>query len=297
MTSAWSSRCTSTPRARSRRPDRSSGVTARAGTSGATTSASTRARYRYRREVDYGSGACLLIRTSLFRELGGLDERFSPAYYEDVDLCFAAREAGMRVVFEPRARVLHVEGATAGTDLAGGNKRYQVVNQDLFADKWRHRLEEQPRRGVEPRLASEHSPGQRVLIADASVPAPGRDGRAERMWRLIRAFRDLGCAVTLLVADGEVGGNGRRAARGRGVEVLHGGAAAERELDAVGPALDLAVLSGAHVVSRYVYLLRERAPAARIACDGIDLHCICAGPPDATTRCASSNMRSCAVAT
>jgi hypothetical protein len=231
-----------------------------------------RSRYRYRREVDYGTGACILIRTALLQAIGGLDERFSPAYYEDVDLCFAAREAGFRVVYEPRARVMHVEGATAGTDTGSGNKRFQVLNRAPFEDKWRHRLAEQPQRGTDPRLAGERPSGPRVLIADGWVPAPDRDGGSNRMWRLIEVFQDLGCAVTLLPASGDATEPYATRLERQGVEVLRTPDDVEAELAAIGPALDLVVLSRPQVAARYVHKLRELAPTARIAYDTVDLH-------------------------
>ena len=51
--------------------------------------------YNYVRETDYVSGAALMIRQSLWSDLGGFDEVFVPAYYEDTDLCFQARQAGL----------------------------------------------------------------------------------------------------------------------------------------------------------------------------------------------------------
>ena len=39
--------------------------------------------YQFTREVDYCSGACIALPAPLFRELGGFDTRYSPAYYED----------------------------------------------------------------------------------------------------------------------------------------------------------------------------------------------------------------------
>ena len=77
-------------------------------------------RYEFRREVDYGSAAALMVRADFWREVGGFDSRFAPMYYEDTDLCFQAREHGLRVMFEPRANVIHVEGGTAGTDVTAG---------------------------------------------------------------------------------------------------------------------------------------------------------------------------------
>jgi GT2 family glycosyltransferase len=80
--------------------------------------------FNHVREVDYVSGACLLVRAELFRRLGGFDERYAPAYFEDTDLCFAVRKAGFKVVYQPEAVVEHHEGGTAGTDEFSGYKRF-----------------------------------------------------------------------------------------------------------------------------------------------------------------------------
>ena len=57
-------------------------------------------------------------RARVWEALGGFDERYAPAYYEDTDLCFAVRERGLKVVYQPAAVIVHHEGATAGTDTA-----------------------------------------------------------------------------------------------------------------------------------------------------------------------------------
>src|SRR6266511_5816990 len=63
------------------------------------------------RPVDQVMGAFLMIRRGLFEELGGFDERFF-LYYEDVDLCLAARQSGWTVVHHASARAEHVGGGT-----------------------------------------------------------------------------------------------------------------------------------------------------------------------------------------
>ena len=100
--------------------------------------------YNFLREVDYCSGALLATPRALFLSAGGFDERFAPAYYEDTDYCFALRERGLRVYYQPESVVVHFEGATAGTDAGSGAKRFQEVNRDKFLDKWRHALARQP---------------------------------------------------------------------------------------------------------------------------------------------------------
>ncbi len=65
--------------------------------------------YRFRREVDFASAACMLVPADLFLDLGGFDEIYAPGYYEDTDLCFRLHERGLRTIYEPRSRVVHVQ--------------------------------------------------------------------------------------------------------------------------------------------------------------------------------------------
>ena len=62
-------------------------------------------------DVDWASGALLLVRRSAFDQLGGFDERFF-MFMEDVDLCWRARQSGWRVALEPAAGAVHVVGAS-----------------------------------------------------------------------------------------------------------------------------------------------------------------------------------------
>jgi GT2 family glycosyltransferase len=64
-------------------------------------------RFNYPREVDYVSGVCLMIEAERFREVGGFDDNFAPAYCEDVDLCLQLRQKGLRIVYQPSATVVH----------------------------------------------------------------------------------------------------------------------------------------------------------------------------------------------
>jgi GT2 family glycosyltransferase len=68
------------------------------------------------RDVDFASGAALLIRRSAFEAVGGFDPAFRPAYYEDADLCLRLRQASWRVTVEPAARVSHVGGGSTVRD-------------------------------------------------------------------------------------------------------------------------------------------------------------------------------------
>ncbi len=67
-------------------------------------------------DVDYVTGAALALRRDVLEAVGGFDEDFFPAYYEEVDYCFRTRDAGYRVVYAPGAVATHFEHATLGEE-------------------------------------------------------------------------------------------------------------------------------------------------------------------------------------
>lgn len=67
--------------------------------------------YDFSREVFWTSGACMLIRASVFHELGGFDESFF-AHMEEIDLCWRAKNSGYSFRFEPASTVYHLGGGT-----------------------------------------------------------------------------------------------------------------------------------------------------------------------------------------
>ena len=92
--------------------------------------------YNYVREVDYVSGASLLIQRSLFMAIGQMDIRYAPAYYEDTDLAFRVRAAGKKVLYQPQSVVIHHEGVSHGRNVAAGLKQHQIINRATFVDTW-----------------------------------------------------------------------------------------------------------------------------------------------------------------
>lgn len=77
------------------------------------------------------TGACMMVRTEVFRELGGFEERLSVAY-QDVDFCLRAREKGYLTVFTPHAVLSHREGATRGRK----GQTHPRENESFFRRRW-----------------------------------------------------------------------------------------------------------------------------------------------------------------
>ena len=94
--------------------------------------------YEFRRPVDYCSGAFLLTPRSLFRQLGGFNRMFSPAYYEDSDYCMEVWKAGYKVLYEPAAVIRHYESASSEGNEAA--KPAMAIHQQKFRNKWHDRL-------------------------------------------------------------------------------------------------------------------------------------------------------------
>ena len=229
--------------------------------------------YEYRRDTDYGSAAALMLRIDLWKQVDGFDERYVPIYYEDTDLCFAARERGLRVVYEPEAVVVHVEGATSGTDPSSGAKRHQEQNRQKFARKWQKQLGEQRHfAAANVRIAADRHSGPHVLVVDHRVPMPDRDSGSMRMVGIMRALIRLGARVTFIPENLAPVQPYTRALQRMGIEVLYGPIEVKDELRTIGARLDLAILSRPHPASQWLDTVREHAPSAIVAYDTVDLH-------------------------
>jgi glycosyltransferase involved in cell wall biosynthesis len=151
----------------------------------------------YRKDVDYVSGCCLAIPMELWRELGGFDVRFVPAYYEDTDLAFMVRSRGKRVVYEPASVIVHLEGGTHGTDIASGLKAFQVRNRELFRQKWAKELDAfHPLPGDDVFRARERSQTKAlVVVADRGIPEFDKDAGSQCVMAYLKGFLSVGAQV------------------------------------------------------------------------------------------------------
>ena len=223
--------------------------------------------------MDYCSGACILVRRELLRTLGGLDTRFTPAYYEDTDLCFEARRHGYRVLYQPEAVIVHVEGASNGTDVSSGVKRHQVVNRVKFAEKWANELTLQMDSDpANVRAASWRTRSGRVLIIDHQLPMPDHDSGSCRMTELVKLLCELGFGVTFVPQNSVIIPRYRDALRVLGVEVLGGPLDMDRYLKEIGTALRFVIASRPTVAWANLPMLRSLVPKATLIYDTVDLH-------------------------
>ncbi len=234
--------------------------------------------YQSLRDVDYCSGAALLVRRDLFERVGGFDTRFSPAYYEDTDLAFAVRAAGYRTMVQPASVVVHHEGITNGTDVSSGVKRHQELNRGVFVDKWsvqlRDHFPEASPRAVwagRQRTKDGHRGGT-VLVADHQVPMPDKDSGSVRMFRILELLVGLGHRVVFMPLNNALPEPYAGALYRAGVTVVTGLGEQQEFLREAGADLKLTILSRPHVAWQLLEQVREHAPDCLIAYDTVDLH-------------------------
>jgi GT2 family glycosyltransferase len=157
-----------------------------------------RPEFMYRRDVDYCSGAFLLTPRALFERLGGFDDAFAPAYYEDVDYCLRLWARGHRVVYEPRATIEHHEFASSpsmANAIAMQAERRATLVARHGPELARHRapaaknvlLARERRRG-----------GCRLLVLDDRVPHERLGAGLPRARRMLAALVAQGHQVTFV---------------------------------------------------------------------------------------------------
>lgn len=125
-------------------------------------------RYLFRRDVDFCSGAFLVTPRKLFDELGGFDEAYAPAYYEETDYCIRLHRAGYRIIYEPRAFIEHLE---FGSSSHGAASELMQRNQRLFLERHgeylrKHHYDPAPENVHVARSRAE----KRVLVIDDRFP-------------------------------------------------------------------------------------------------------------------------------
>ena len=149
------------------------------------------------RDVDYCSGAFLLVRTELLRRLNGFDEDFAPAYYEDADLCVRIAEAGYRVVYDPAVVIYHLEYGSASSAQEPGIEIAQ--RRDLFSRKHSAWLANRPPESGRAQLFARLSDvsRKRILFIEDQLPLRTIGSGFVRSNDILHTMASIGYLVTV----------------------------------------------------------------------------------------------------
>lgn len=230
--------------------------------------------YNYLREVDYCSAAALMIPKSLFASVGGFDARYTPAYYEDTDLAFKVRQAGYKVLYQPLSEVIHYEGATSGTNLTSGTKKYQAANRSLFAERWASELATRPLNGDATSLFRAAPGCKSILVIDHHLPYYDQDSGSLRMFQILKILCQLGHRVTFIPDNLAATAPYAAELQKYGIQVIyHPYVRKVRDYLAThGSTFDAVVLSRCDFARKHIADVRLHAPQSRVIFDTVDLH-------------------------
>ena len=218
-----------------------------------------------------------MLPKDVFEKLGGFDEIFSPGYCEDSDLAFRVRQLGFRAVYQPKSELFHFEGITSGTDLNVGMKKYQLINNKKFFERWRDILDKENLNDtIEGSfLARDRSKNKKtVLVIDHYVPTFDKDAGSRTVYQYIKLLCDLNYNVKFIGDNFGKEEPYTGAMQQMGVEVLFGGHYEKNWRDWVqknSQFIDFVFINRPHIFVRYIDFIKKHTKA-KIIYYGHDLH-------------------------
>ena len=234
--------------------------------------------YNYVKDVDYISGAAILLSTDLWKQIGGFDELFAPAYCEDSDLAFEVRKAGYRVVYQPLSKVIHFEGVSKGTDVNGtGLKRYQVENSRKLKEKWAEEFKKQSVNTGNPNPFRARERSQKkpvILVVDHYVPTFDKDAGSKTTYQYLKMFVKMGYSVKFLGDNFLHEEPYSTTLQQMGVEILYGPgyqAGIWDWLTKNKDEIDFAYLNRPHIAIKYIDFIKKNTNI-KVIYYGHDLH-------------------------
>lgn len=153
------------------------------------------------RDVDYCSGVFLLCRADVVKNLDGLDPDFSPAYYEDADLCVRIKQSGFRVLYDPAVIVHHLEFGSADTSDASmalmrrGQRIFATKHQSFLGTKF----DKLPKNMVKARSTSMRP---KLLFIEDTIPLRRLGSGFVRSNDVVKAIILAGYDVSIFPVNG-----------------------------------------------------------------------------------------------
>ncbi len=231
-------------------------------------------RYNYTRQVDYLSGASIMLPRKLWNDLQGFDEAFVPAYFEDTDLAFRVREKGYKVVYAPFSQVFHFEGISSGTSTSSGIKKYQEINRPKFKARWHDACRFNGVVGTDVELNKDRNVRFRALVIDTQFPRPDVDAGSYAAIQEMQLLQELGFKITFIPENMAYLGNYTESLQRMGIESLYA-PFAESVYEVIkkrGVEFDVIYITRYHVAQKYLETIRRFAPNAKIVFNNADLH-------------------------
>jgi GT2 family glycosyltransferase len=231
-------------------------------------------RYCYTRQVDYLSGACIMLPRHLWNDIGGFSEIYAPAYFEDTDLAFKVRDKGLKVVYAPSSQIVHYEGLSNGVSVATGVKRYQEINRPKFKARWKHAFKNLGDEGQGVDLIKDRNLIRRALVLDAETPRPDIDAGSYAAIQEMRLLQALGYKCTFVPQNVAWMGRYTETLQRMGIECIYAPftLSMNEVLETRGSEFDLVYVTRYYIAKDSIECIRQFARRAKIVLMNADLH-------------------------
>jgi GT2 family glycosyltransferase len=237
--------------------------------------------FNYVKEVDYISGAAIMIRKSIWLKTGGFDERYNPAYCEDSDLAFQVRQMGYKVMYQPLSEVIHYEGYSHGTDTSLTNnpqsiKAYQKINNEKFFNKWKDVLtkEHLPNAQNVFKARDKSLRKKTILVIDHYVPQYDKDAGSKTTFSYLELFISLGLNVKFMGDNFYKHEPYTTELQQMGIEILYGQWYVgnwKNWIKENSSNIDFVLINRPHITEKYIDFIKQNTTAS-ILYYGHDLH-------------------------
>jgi GT2 family glycosyltransferase len=101
-------------------------------------------RARLTQELSAVTAACMVVRRTVYQQMGGMDAEHLVVDYNDIDFCLKLRAAGYRVVWTPHAQLIHHESATRGANRSAEQKARYARELACMRERWPRWIDHDP---------------------------------------------------------------------------------------------------------------------------------------------------------
>ncbi|MCP1237909.1 glycosyltransferase [Gluconobacter kondonii] len=149
------------------------------------------------RRVDFCSGAALFTRTELFRKIGGFDEDYIPAYYEETDYCVNVWKSGYNVNYDPSITAIHYEyGSSSAKNGTGYINRNRAVFNSKHSDYLSKKIVKS-KQNTNLARSVRNKDSKRILFIEDRVPLKSYGSGFSRSHDIITTMAQMGHEVTV----------------------------------------------------------------------------------------------------
>ncbi len=230
-------------------------------------------RFDFERRVDYSSACSMLIRRDVFNELGGFDDTFYPAYFEDADLAMKLAQTSWQFWFQPRSVVHHRESASTNESF----RQFLLDrNHEIFYQRWKDAISRHEERVAAHEPAVERAVWRamgvptRLLVIDDRVPDPAIGSGFGRMADVMVELAATGAYHLSLLPSIERGYERNDVLARHGIEVID--EPLDLHIAKQGLGYSLVIISRPHNYERLIEEVRSLLPGVPVVYDAEALY-------------------------